>query len=252
MGLGAASSGGWSLVCGGVHAGVYFGMAAEGGRVFVPISDTDDGREYPEPPRPGMYALDLSTGEYLWKAPSENVCREDQQFCHPGYGQAITATPELVIAGSNDGHLYAVDQSTGTFMIRGIFPNPDRDIVPGLFVTVRLPISIQKDALLVPERAVPADMAGRFVLVVNDDNEVERREVTVGIKVGELVVINEGLTANDTVIIDGLQRSRPGAKVDPQPIELTADELAAIDAVAPKGVAAGTRYPEASMAALDG
>ena len=98
---------------GGVHAGVYFGMAAQGGRVFVPISDTPDGRTYQEAARPGMYALDLATGAFLWRAPSENVCRDDQRFCNPGYGGAITVTPELVIAGSLDGHLRVFATETG-------------------------------------------------------------------------------------------------------------------------------------------
>jgi len=98
---------------GGVHAGVYFGMAVQGDRVFVPISDTPDGREYTEDPRPGMYALDLRTGEYLWQAPSENICRDEQKFCQPGYAGAITVTSDLVIAGSIDGHLRAFDTETG-------------------------------------------------------------------------------------------------------------------------------------------
>jgi polyvinyl alcohol dehydrogenase (cytochrome) len=101
---------------GGIHAGVYFGMAAEGGRLYVPISDTPDGREYPEPARPGLYALDLKNGEYLWKMPSPNICREDQKFCNPGYPQSITTTPEIVIAGSNDGHLRIFDTETGKIL----------------------------------------------------------------------------------------------------------------------------------------
>ena len=101
---------------GGIHGGVYFGMAAAGGRLFVPISDTDDGREYQEPPRPGLYALDLRNGEYLWKAPAPDVCRDDQQFCQPGYSQAITATPELVFAGANDGYLRVFDAATGELL----------------------------------------------------------------------------------------------------------------------------------------
>ena len=101
---------------GGIHAGVYFGMAAEGGRLYVPITDTPDGREYPEPARPGMYALDLGTGEFLWKAPAKNICREDQKFCNPGYPQAITATPELVLAGSNDGHFRVFDADNGEIL----------------------------------------------------------------------------------------------------------------------------------------
>ncbi|MDE0364879.1 MAG: PQQ-binding-like beta-propeller repeat protein [Gammaproteobacteria bacterium] len=101
---------------GGIHGGVYFGMAAAGGRLFVPISDTDDGREYPEPARPGLYALDLRNGEYLWKVPAPDVCRDDQEFCQRGYSQAITATPELVFAGGNDGYMRVFDASSGDLL----------------------------------------------------------------------------------------------------------------------------------------
>lgn len=98
---------------GGVHAGVYFGMAVTGDKVMVPISDTPDGRTYTEPARPGLYALDLRNGEYVWRAPADNVCRPNQRYCNPGYGAAITTTPELVIAGSIDGHLRMFDVQTG-------------------------------------------------------------------------------------------------------------------------------------------
>jgi polyvinyl alcohol dehydrogenase (cytochrome) len=97
---------------GGVVAGIHFGLAAWHGTVFVPVSDVPDGRTYSEPPRPGLYAIDIATGNYRWKAPAEDVCG-GKPFCHPGYGGAITTTPELVLAGSNDGHLRAFDTATG-------------------------------------------------------------------------------------------------------------------------------------------
>jgi RND family efflux transporter MFP subunit len=117
-----------------------------------------------------------------------------------------------------------VDQSTGTFMVRGVFPNPDYDIVPGLFVRIRVPIGVQENALLVPERAVGADQAGRFVLIVNSENTVERRDVTLGTKVKEMVVINQGLQADEWVVIEGVQRARPGANVQREEIKLPAPE----------------------------
>jgi RND family efflux transporter MFP subunit len=118
----------------------------------------------------------------------------------------------------------AVDQSTGTFLIRGIFPNPAQKIVPGLFVTVRLPIGTQENATLIPERAIAEDQAGEYVFVVNSENEVDRRAVTSGQRVGELIVVTSGLTASDTVVVDGLQRARPGAKVNPTRIQLSTGE----------------------------
>lgn len=139
---------------------------------------------------------------------------------------------KIFLARANDsdfpfeGHFdYAdleVDQSMGTYMIRGIFPNPDFKILPGLFVRVRVPVGEEPDALLVPERAVGADQLGRYLLVVNSDNVVERRNVVIGTKVGDMVVVSEGLLADELVIIDGIQRARPGLEVEPQRTELAA------------------------------
>ena len=124
------------------------------------------------------------------------------------------------------GHLeYAdlsVDQSTGTFMVRAIFPNPNKQIIPGLFVRVRVPLGVTENAVLIPERAVGADQAGRFVMIVGDDDVVERRNVEMGAKYEDMVVIMDGLNGNERVVIDGLQRSRPGAKVSPKETTLTA------------------------------
>jgi RND family efflux transporter MFP subunit len=116
----------------------------------------------------------------------------------------------------------AVDQSMGTFMIRGILPNPNDDLIPGLFVRVRIPIGTREDALLVPERAVAADQQGRYVLIVGQDKKVTRRNVRAGMTLGGLVVLEEGLQGEEWVVVDGVQRARPGVEVTPEPTELTA------------------------------
>lgn len=116
----------------------------------------------------------------------------------------------------------AVDQSTGTYAIRGVFPNPDESIVPGLFVRIRIPMGVLEDALLIPEIALGADQAGRYVLVVNSENNVDRKNVTVGSKHGDMVVISEGIEPDDWVIVQGVQRARPGAAVTPERTELVA------------------------------
>lgn len=117
----------------------------------------------------------------------------------------------------------AVDESTGTYLIRGEFPNPGpkNELFPGLFVRIRVPIGKIPDALLVPERAVASDQLGRYVLVVNQDDEVERRDVELGIKLDSMVVVEEGVERNDRIVVDGVQRARVGAKVTPKMIELT-------------------------------
>jgi len=100
---------------GGVVAGINFGMAAHAGKVFVPVSDVPDGRTYDEPAKPGLYALDIDTGEFIWKAPAEDVCN-GRAGCFPGYSAAVTVLDDYVLAGSNDGYLRAFDTATGAIL----------------------------------------------------------------------------------------------------------------------------------------
>jgi len=111
----------------------------------------------------------------------------------------------------------SVSPTTGTLQLRGIFPNHDLIILPGLFVRVRVPVAEQSNSLLVPGDAVSFDQQGEYVLVVNNKNTVERRGVKTGPQVGELLVIREGLQPNDNVIVEGLLQSIPGRVVNPQP-----------------------------------
>jgi multidrug efflux system membrane fusion protein len=110
-----------------------------------------------------------------------------------------------------------VDPGTGTIEIRGTLPNPDRALVPGLYARVRVPFGKPQPRLLVPEQALSADQRGRFVLVVKPDDTVEYRPVTVGLTTDDHnVVILKGVAADDRVIVNGLQKARPGSTVNPQ------------------------------------
>jgi RND family efflux transporter MFP subunit len=109
-----------------------------------------------------------------------------------------------------------LDANTGTMTGRAIFPNPDLALVPGLFARVRLPGSSQYEALLLPDEAIGSDQTQRFVLVVNDQHTVEYRKVALGPMIDGLRVIRDGLKPQDWVIVNGVQRVRPGARVDPQ------------------------------------
>src|SRR6195952_4516012 len=110
----------------------------------------------------------------------------------------------------------SINQSTGTLAVRGILPNPDRVLLPGFFVRIRVPYDEQKSALLVPDAALGSDQAGRYVLVVNADNVVEQRKVQTGPLEGDLRVIESGLKGDDRIVVAGLLRAIPGQKVDPQ------------------------------------
>jgi RND family efflux transporter MFP subunit len=110
----------------------------------------------------------------------------------------------------------SVNQGTGTLAVRGILQNENRVLLPGYFVRVRIPEQRPRESLLVPDVALGSDQGGRYVLVVNKDNVVEQRKVEVGPVVGDLRVIESGVTADDRVIVVGLLRAVPGQKVDPQ------------------------------------
>jgi RND family efflux transporter MFP subunit len=109
-----------------------------------------------------------------------------------------------------------VNQSTGTLAVRGILNNPDRALLPGYFARVRVPFEQNVKAMLVPDVALGSDQAGRYVLVVNAENVVEQRKVTIGPLEGDLRVIESGLKGDDKVVVAGLLRAIPGQKVDPQ------------------------------------
>ena len=110
-----------------------------------------------------------------------------------------------------------VDPTTGTVQARGEFPNADRKIVSGLFVRVRVALEERPEALLIPETAIGSDQSGSFVLVVGAGDVVEKpRPVTLGSRVDDgFRVVEKGVTEADRIVIDGLQKARPGAKVKP-------------------------------------
>jgi RND family efflux transporter MFP subunit len=115
----------------------------------------------------------------------------------------------------------SLDPGTGTLLMRGIFSNPFSSgrgapaILPGMFVRIRIPVHVRKHALLVSERALGVDQGGRFVLVVNAQNVVEQRSVSVGQAEDGMRVIKEGLQGDESVVVNGIQRARPGATVKP-------------------------------------
>lgn len=109
-----------------------------------------------------------------------------------------------------------VDPGTGTTQRRGIFENPHGELIPGLFARIHASIGDPVSKLLIEDRAIGTDQRGEFVLVVNDKNVVEYRPVKLGITDGPLRVIEEGVQPDDWIIVNGIQRARPGVTVKPQ------------------------------------
>jgi RND family efflux transporter MFP subunit len=114
-----------------------------------------------------------------------------------------------------------VDPSTGTLIARGILENTDFVLLPGYFARVRVPVQSDVNALLVPDAALGADQGGRYLLVVGADHIVASKHVTTGSQMGTLRVIESGLTPDDLVVVDGLQRAVPGQTVDPITVAVT-------------------------------
>ena len=114
-----------------------------------------------------------------------------------------------------------VDPSTGTITVRAIFDNKDNALLPGLFVRVKGPIGHLDKALLTRNDAIGTSQEGSYVLVVGADNVVQRKIVKTGQRQGQLVIIESGLDPGDWVVTEGVQQAFPGAKVEPQRIQLT-------------------------------
>ncbi len=117
----------------------------------------------------------------------------------------------------------SVDPSTGAVVLRALFPNPQRELLPGMFVRAQLTQAMKSDALLVPQRAVTRNQRGdAVVLVVGDDNRVAERTVTTTRVIGNDWLIDNGLRAGERVILEGLQKVRPGTEV--KPVEISAEQ----------------------------
>jgi membrane fusion protein (multidrug efflux system) len=137
-----------------------------------------------------------------------------------------TVELELILA---DGRVYAhrgkaenldrqVDVTTGTVLVRGVFPNPGSVLRPGQYVKARAVTEVKKSALLVPQRAV-VDQQGLFlVAVVGSDDTVDLRKVEVGERVGSLWIIEEGLKPGERIVVEGVEKVRAGEKVKPVPV----------------------------------
>jgi RND family efflux transporter MFP subunit len=109
----------------------------------------------------------------------------------------------------------AAAATTGTIRCRAELPNADELVLPGMFVRARLPAGDPQPAVLVPERAIGLDQGRRYLCVVGPDDRVEHRTVELGSREGDLRVITKGLTGDERIVVEGLQKARAGAVVRP-------------------------------------
>jgi RND family efflux transporter MFP subunit len=130
-----------------------------------------------------------------------------------------------------------VDPGTGTLKVRGVFDNKDRELTPGLFARIRVPLGMSHKAILVTDRAIDTDQGQKVVFIVNADNVVEKRPVVLGGLHDGLREVVSGIQVGQRVVVDGIQRVRGGAVVAPQlaemPVFSTTQKPAEIQNAAP-------------------
>jgi RND family efflux transporter MFP subunit len=144
----------------------------------------------------------VSQPEDIAKVPAEVGLLNETGFPHKGHLDYVAP---------------ALDPSTGTLTIRAVLENTDRALLPGMFVRVRIPLMMQRaPEFLVPDIALGSDQGGRYLLVVDKDDTVQQRPVEIGQTVGDLRVISSGIGAEDRVVVNGLQKAIPGAKIVPE------------------------------------
>src|SRR5882672_5255491 len=136
-----------------------------------------------------------------YKNPVHVALADEEGFPHPGVMDFVDNQ---------------VDRGTGTIVGRAVLPNPDLSLIPGLFARLRLPGSGEYRAILVPDEAIGSDQSQKFVYLVDGESKAQYRTVKIGPLVDGLRVVREGIGPEDRVIVAGLQRVRPGLKVDAQ------------------------------------
>lgn len=115
-----------------------------------------------------------------------------------------------------------VDATTGQVTLRGEFPNPKGDLLPGLYVRVRVEQAVRRNAIVVPQRAINRTMEGAAqVFVVGDGDTVEARDVKLGRVTSGNWIVEDGLKPGDRVIVDGVMKAQPGGKVTPEPLNVS-------------------------------
>jgi membrane fusion protein (multidrug efflux system) len=183
------------------------GLASAGQTVLATVSTLD----------PVVVYFSFSESDFLYYARKLQAAT--------GQARAPTMPLELVLS---DGSVYdqkgrfdfadrAVNPQTGTLTVRAVFPNPTDLLRPGMTGRVRIVYDVAQDAIVIPQKAVTEMLGRQFVSVVGADGKVEQRPVRTGDRIGDRWVIEQGLKAGETVVVEGVQKARPGTVVKPVP-----------------------------------
>jgi multidrug efflux system membrane fusion protein len=179
-----------------------------------------------------MYAyFDVDEQSYLkYLRLSENGKRADTRdaTANPVY-MALANDSDYQHMGNIDFVDNSVNQQTGTIRIRATFANSDNSLLPGLFARIKLVGSDSYQGILIDEKAIGTDLNNKYVLLVNAENQLEYRAVKLGEKINGLRIVREGLSANDKIVVNGLQRVMPNIQIDPKQVDMaTKEQLAGL------------------------
>lgn len=137
---------------------------------------------------------------------------------------ALSSDHDYRFTGALDFLDNSINPQTGTIRARAVFNNDDNSLIPGLFAKIKLVGSAPYNGILIDDKAVGTDLNNKFVLVVDDKQQLQYRPVTLGEKVGGLRIVTSGLKASETIVVNGLQRVRPTMQVTPNPVNMASAE----------------------------
>ena len=163
----------------------------------------------------------------LFTQPNADVLRQKSALASGKLKTSNSRNVELILENGqpypHKGRLFfsdmSVDPSTGAITLKAEFPNPQRLLLPGTFVRVRVAQAVAQDVITVPQRAVLSGPQGQFVMLVGPDNKAMPRPVKLGAMAGDQFVVEEGLAGGESLIVVGLQKARPGTVVKPVPMK---------------------------------
>ena len=147
--------------------------------------------------------------EYLRKQSEQSTKTEEGRDGNAEFTIELADGQPYANQGTVDYFSNRLNRDTGTIELRGTIPNPNGALVPGLFVRVLLPQTTEQ-SLLVPRTALQQDVVGSFLLTVDEDNQVQRKDVKMGQVEGQMQVVTEGITKEDRVVVLGIQKVQPG------------------------------------------
>jgi RND family efflux transporter MFP subunit len=188
-------------------AGNYVSGLAGGATLLTTIVSVDPVYVYAEIDENSFLKFDaLATAKKVetngdGKVPIDLQLADEPEFPHHGYLESFNNR---------------LDSNTGSILLRAVFPNSDGRVVPGLFARIRIPVSERHSTLLVEERAIGTDQAQKFVLTLTTTNTVAYQSVKLGPAVEGKRIVRSGLQGTEAIVVNGLQRVRPGMPVTPQ------------------------------------